>query len=116
MSSLLNVELVDATKVVVSVTLFAALVFTGSYLVRANWRDEPVGWGIVADRVAITLILIVFTVQTWWTFDLNTAEWFLGAEDALLFLTGLVMIVATIYMFRMQRRRRKHDAAHRQKH
>lgn len=102
--SFLNSSLVEATKVVLLVAFGATLLFTVSYLVKARWRHDPVGWVVAGDRGALTLILALIGLQTFWTFNLTTQDLFLWVEDVLLSVTALVSLVALVYMLRVRRR------------
>lgn len=100
--------LVETTKIVVTVTFAATLLFTLTYLLKARWRHDPVGWVVAGDRAALTLILALFGLQTFWTFSLSTDTMFLWVEDVLLSVTSLVSLVGLAFMLWLRSNRQRH--------
>lgn len=99
----LDGALVDATKIVLAVAFSVTLLFTLGYLLTAKWRHDPVGWVVAGDRTALTLILALIGLQSFWTFSLSTADLFLWFEDALLSVTALVSLVGLGFMLWLRR-------------
>lgn len=106
-ASLINPSLEDTIKIVLVVAFATTLLFTASYVIRANWRRDPVGWVVVGDRSALTLILALIGVQTFWTLGIGTVETLLWIEVGLMVVIALVSLVAAVFLFRVQREGRR---------
>lgn len=111
-TSFMNGDVVDASETMTIVTFAAMLVFTVSYMVKTRWRDDPMGWFILADRAVLTVVLGVLAVQFWWhissIFDLEVLTL---VETGFVFLVALIVVASTVYLFRVQHEVRHARAA-----
>jgi drug/metabolite transporter (DMT)-like permease len=100
-----NGNLLDASDVILALSLVATATFLVYYITTGGWRREPVGRIILIDRIIIFLLLLIIAIEAWGfgSHSNDVKEGLLSAGDVLLTGYAAVMVAATAYMITLRR-------------
>lgn len=101
----MNGDLLDASDVLLGLSLVTTATFLVYYIATGGWRREPVGRIILIDRIIIFLLLLIIALEAWGfaSHGNDVKDGLLSAGDVLLTGYAAVMVAGTVYMITLRR-------------